>query len=93
MKTSEILDNAADIILEKGWCKNSYKNEEGQFCLMGAVQKAARDTQGGAKLARRAIEHDMEYSAELWNDRWYRMRFQVINLLRRTAEQQRKFGN
>jgi translation elongation factor EF-Ts len=36
------LDAAADVIDEKGWCRNKLKDEQGRMCAQGAVLVAIR---------------------------------------------------
>lgn len=41
METSEVLVKALEILEEKGWCKRELQNIKGEYCLMGAINKAA----------------------------------------------------
>lgn len=40
MKDSEIIARAKEILLERGWGKGSYENEDGNVCILGAIAYA-----------------------------------------------------
>jgi hypothetical protein len=41
MSATEIMERAADVIDEKGWCKRSFQNAQGEVCVLGALKLAA----------------------------------------------------
>lgn len=43
MKTSEVLENAADILERDGWCQGNLVRPNGSRCSIGAIRKALRD--------------------------------------------------
>jgi hypothetical protein len=40
MSVDEILDRAADIIDDRGWCQNHFQNDLGEVCVLGALNHA-----------------------------------------------------
>lgn len=36
-----VLARAADVIRERGWCRGTYENEQGQVCALGSINVAA----------------------------------------------------
>ena len=38
---ADVLDGAADLLEERGWCQNDYETPEGQMCLAAALTESA----------------------------------------------------
>ena len=43
-ESAEILERAAELLETRGWCRDTYSNEAGQHCAMGALSTVAADT-------------------------------------------------
>ena len=41
MKQAEVLNKAADILEEKGWCQRDFRDSSGRRCVMRAIEDAA----------------------------------------------------
>lgn len=39
MNNVEILTRMKEILMDRGWCRGSFKNEDGTVCLMGAITR------------------------------------------------------
>lgn len=44
LSPDEIMDRAADLLDEHGWCRNSYELQTGEMCVVGALDRAAMQT-------------------------------------------------
>lgn len=45
LSPSELLEKAHDVIVERGWCQNSFEDREGRVCALGALAAAVNDGQ------------------------------------------------
>lgn len=82
---ADTLDLAADLIEERGWCRNAYADDSGRVCayqalfLAGEVCEAAQ----AAQAFRRATG---EVSITHWNDQVAFDQADVVNHLHKAAE-------
>ena len=91
----DILNKAADLIEEKGHCKERFKDDDGKMCMMGAVTEAFisqpfswnQEDELASTLWEAVydeIGHDNLVST--WNDDPERQPYEVINALRFAAK-------
>ena len=87
-----IFDRALALI-EKGWCqRNFYQDKKGKtcpqdeaerYCLSGALLAAAqRDSVMDAQIL---LTIELGMDPTVWNDKFYRFKFQVVRLLKRMS--------
>lgn len=81
-----ILQGARDMLSTRGWCQRSFRNEQGERCLAGAIGQFARDTQGeqwpwAATNAQEVVIAKLGKCLIKWNDTDGRTKEQVLGLL------------
>ena len=87
---AEVLNIAADIIEQRGWCQNNMMDPEGRVCLLGALNMSS----SGARI--QVWDHVSPVIDDLakylgvsiivtWNDEVGRTQFEVVNVLRKRA--------
>lgn len=92
---ADILDRAADVIVERGWCQWQYEDAAGYVCVAGAIRCAA----AGSPRSRHNADMNRAYAAlrrhagidnpPAWNDQPERVVDEVIAALRETAAAER----
>lgn len=96
-KVAEVLERAAEVIEERGWCQNDLYTADGRLCLMGAVDRVTRTEAGVFLNAMEAMDEYVidNYAARrgiglrpcvTWNDSADRTEHEVIDALRRCAK-------
>lgn len=90
--TADVLDEAARIIDEVGWCRNTFENSQGHVCVRAALDRVAAPVQ----LRRDAayfLTNDLglEHSGRLaiWNDAAGMTKRKVTSRLRKVAKRLR----
>jgi len=63
MKTSDILNRAAEVMMERGHTKGKFVDDEGRVCLMGALNTART---GSPKIISRDIAADRILCRVIW---------------------------
>lgn len=105
MKTSEILDRAADLITPEGaWCQGAMQRSDGDglmsYCALGAMYEVRERTpdpgQGDDDSATHALVHFLglvrgSYVAS-WNDAPARKQAEVVAALHGAAQREREAG-
>ena len=96
MKLAKILNEAADVLAERGWCKGVYYSSDGKYCALGAIMSVC-DKHG--------IGHNTEFEAKKvlceqinpenklitstsisdWNDKTAKNVDEVIDMLHKAA--------
>lgn len=88
---SEVLLRAAEVIEADGWCQFDYTNNQGQHCLIGAIQTAVYlrcEVPSLLSDAKAAVSRHLgEMSVISWNDSQGRRADEVTALLRATAQE------
>lgn len=71
MKTSEILNGAREVMMEKGHAKGRYVDGNGRVCLHGALMAAslALTNQTSAGVAKEYLRRAIGEPSMQWNDR------------------------
>jgi len=87
VNAADVLDKAADVIVERGWCQGQFRNSAGQVCALAAVHTAARTTPFTwvADEALGIIRKRVGMSVAYWNDAPERTADEVITALRECA--------
>jgi hypothetical protein len=95
----QIMDRAADIIDENGWCRNKLINNMGEVCTLGAMQIATigrltsviYDPMLNAAID--FIEANFVLTAWIadWNDNICTDRYQAADMLRTEAKRYREY--
>lgn len=84
MNKVELLNKTKAYLLEKGWVKNCFKDEDGRVCLMGAINQGNRGNMDSVNL-RDEIYSDMVgtlgMSVAFWNDKEERTFNDVMDFL------------
>lgn len=91
---AEILEGAAEIIDERGWCRNTFADEAGRLCLMGAVMVDLNRRGLGTGAHFHGVEHRLvlEFFPEHpggpigWNDKSAHDGAQVTDKMRMIAK-------
>ncbi len=87
--TREVLDRAAGVLEERGWCQHSFFHRDGRVCAVGALAVACeqihapRSVRGDAIYVLAALTH---CDPTVWNDTGGRTKEEVVGLLREAAE-------
>ncbi len=55
MLVHEILLEASDILEKKGWCRGTYEDDKGCFCMLGALFEACEKTKESPAFAEMAL--------------------------------------
>ncbi len=89
--TREVLEAAADIIAERGWCRGLLRDAEGRVCLVGAVQTATIKL-GVTQLqpdaidcVRQELDERSVFGVPDWNDNQAETAEEVILVLKKAA--------
>lgn len=90
----EILDHAAEVIEEQGWCQGTLRNRAGRVCAQGAIGVAGCRVFDFSSLRNEAVRHaiialdnHVGTAASRWNDQPGRTEADVIEALRRCAKE------
>lgn len=95
---ADVLDKAADILDERGWCRHTYTNHvTGHHCAVGAIRAAAdaleTEMRDGwyvdAFRASVALTDDVGSTVQYWNDHVVKDKRQVTRAMRRVAKKLR----
>jgi hypothetical protein len=96
----EIMERAADIIDEKGWCVGSlYESGTGRVCVLGALRLAGNLKTGGQTFSvysptlKNTINYIQSHLGEVitnWNDLICRDRYTATEMLRVEAKRYRE---
>lgn len=93
---AKVLETAAEVINERGWCQGIYRKDSGEVCAIGALVTADCRLELGGQAYPRAVgavsgaAHRLDpevMSVVEWNDRPGRTKDEVVQLLRDTAEE------
>ena len=100
LDVADVLEAAADVIEERGWCQNFLMSEDGRVCLMGAVIVATGEDLvpfqtvcGRDPMAERAfgvVEEFLGRWPSVWNDHAAQDKYEVIDLLKSVAKECRR---
>lgn len=87
----DILNGAADVLDEKGWCQGRYQNDKGEYCPAGAMIHYADsllELEGvkGVDIAMRILHDEVNNYVTSWNDKPERTKEEVISALRSAAQ-------
>ena len=86
---ADVLDRAADLIEEKGWCQHRYKGYFGAYCALGAINEINYGNPSGVVGTKAEAEVLLEGKLGLdvarWNDAWEQTAEAVIDTLRDVA--------
>ena len=90
----DILNKAADLIEEKGHCKERFKDDDGSMCMMYAVTAATprfnswNQANGVGDTLWEAVYDEIGHDnlVSIWNDDPERQPYEVINALRFAAK-------
>jgi hypothetical protein len=85
LSVADTLDRAADVIEERGWCRNAFVDDSGHVCTHQALFLAGEPFET-AQAFRRAIG---EASITHWNDQVALDQADVVNHLRKVSEMAR----
>jgi hypothetical protein len=83
LSVADTLDRAADVIEERGWCRNDYIDNSGRVCASQALFMAGGEVVETTQAFRCAIG---EKSITHWNDKVALDQADVVNHLRKAAE-------
>jgi len=90
---SDVLERAADLLEEFGWCQGKAgSKEEGEFCMFGALITAQDDVKGphrGVYKATRCLDDLGGGNFIDWNDAPGRTKAEVVAALRAAAQKAR----
>jgi hypothetical protein len=78
------LINAADYIEKHGWCQNTYWDEQGRVCALGAIRRANALTRDANDAAFKMLRF-LDGSVHGWNDAPGRTKEEVVAVLRKVA--------
>lgn len=98
MNVSEVLDRAADVLEEDGWCQYSMHDELGRYCALGAIKAVTPDPDAFAErgYATRALRDYLSptrpFQISKWNDNPDRTKEEVIDALQQAARLVRAGG-
>lgn len=100
---ADVLERAADLIEETGWCQFSYRGSGSldiipkrrfelaeEYCVTGAIFQAAYDAGTGAIPARDVLSDFLGQGATSWNDAPERTKAEVVAKLREAAARARE---
>lgn len=94
-EVADVLDAAAEVIERDGWCQNRLRTNDGRVCLVGAVDRVARERSTGShgwwdvpscKAAVEAMFKSLNREPKDFNDDTGRTKFEVIDALRHCAK-------
>lgn len=95
-RTAEILETAAEVIEERGWCQNVLVSDDGRFCAIGAINEASYRVWGlnalrfeASRQSILALDRQVQGFCHDWNDRPERSEFDVIDALKHAAKAER----
>ena len=78
--SKEICRDAAGLIRDRGWCQNTFGDDQGRVCILGAIHLTCED--GGYHNARRFLSERTGITNLIgWNDAKGRTATEVITLL------------
>jgi hypothetical protein len=99
----QIMDAAADLIDERGWCTGNFESVSGELCLVGALCMAAYPPSLTINVVRSCAELNNVYrfmqvplcgisigGLTEWNDHFCENRYQATELLRSEAKRFRE---
>jgi hypothetical protein len=95
MTPDEVMDHAADLIDEHGWCRNSYELQTGEMCVVGALDRVCSqwDMQNESDTFDEAISFLMTTIGKdvtEWNDNICKDHYMATELLRNEAKRYRE---
>lgn len=86
--TPNVLDRAAELIEDRGWCRRWFEDDEGRLCLLGALRRAGSWLDDSAHTAL-IIESGRRYGLALdlgqFNNQILRSKAEAVALLRAAA--------
>jgi hypothetical protein len=99
---ADLIDDSADLIEKHDWCQRTDHDDHGRFCMAGALRRVAIeqpyynrrdyvfDRARSALLVHMKLEMPRIMCIEAWNDAPFRMKQQVLDLMRLVAKEQRE---
>jgi len=87
LKICEVLLDAADYIVQHGWCQGLFEGAGGQVCAIGALRNVSDEQEWAWAAAERLSEHVGYHRIPEWNDSPARNQHQVIAALRAAARE------
>lgn len=93
MNTSEVLKQARQVIVDKGWCQGFAEESDGRVCMIGALDKIARMEETIYEKARLALLFAIPRvqaadSVSGWNDVKGRTKEEVLAVFDRAIQLQ-----
>ncbi len=83
-QVGKVMYRAADLLEERGWCRNTLWNEKGEMCILGAIQTVANISDGVEKRLSRYLGVPF-FNMVKWNNDICSSKEEVITLLREAA--------
>lgn len=86
MNAADVLDKAADVIVERGWCQREYEGEDGRVCVVGAMGQVSHGKPWNDAYTALSTYLGTRHTAlSYWNDVPGRTAGEVITALRSCA--------
>jgi hypothetical protein len=87
LRICEVLLDAADYIVQHGWCQGIFQASGGQVCAIGALRNVADEQEWAWAAAEQLASYIGYHRVPEWNDSPARTSYQVIGALRAAARE------
>ncbi len=78
----KVLERARQLLIDKGWCQGKYKNFDGQYCSLGAINAVTKSNKLQEE-ARKILKGVLPIQISNWNDAPGRTKQQVLGAFKR----------